>query len=89
VTALATATGERSVVDSVYRRLLIGGEWRDSSSGETLAVEDPATGEILCSVADATAGDAIAALDAAVEAGESWAATAPRERGEVLRRPSS
>jgi succinate-semialdehyde dehydrogenase/glutarate-semialdehyde dehydrogenase len=41
---------------------------------------------VLCEVADATGDDAVAALDAAVAAQEAWAATAPRERGEVLRR---
>ena len=37
-------------------------------------------------VADATVEDGRAALDAAVAAGPAWAATAPRERGEILRR---
>ena len=40
------------------KQLLIGGEWRDAAGGETLAVEDPATGETLCEVADATPEDA-------------------------------
>ena len=52
----------------------------------TLAVEDPATGEVLTEIADATAEDALAALDAASAAQEEWAAWAPRERGEILRR---
>jgi succinate-semialdehyde dehydrogenase/glutarate-semialdehyde dehydrogenase len=37
-------------------------------------------------VADASPGDAVAALDAAVEAAPGWAAHPPRERGEILRR---
>ncbi len=49
-------------------------------------MEDPATGEVIAEVADGGAGDARAALDAAVEAQPAWAATAPRERGEILRR---
>jgi succinate-semialdehyde dehydrogenase/glutarate-semialdehyde dehydrogenase len=49
-------------------------------------VEDPATGQSLCEVADASTDDAIAALDAAVGAGPDWANHPPRERGEVLRR---
>ena len=65
------------------KRLLIGGEWRDASGGETFAVEDPSTGETLCEVADATPDDARAALDAAVAAQAEWArerrrTTAPR-----------
>ena len=66
--------------------LFIDGKWRDSSDGRTLNVEDPSTGETLVSVADATVADGAAALDAAVAARADWAATAPRERGEILRR---
>jgi succinate-semialdehyde dehydrogenase/glutarate-semialdehyde dehydrogenase len=49
-------------------------------------VEDPATGEVIASVADGTADDAVAALEAAVASRSEWAATAPRSRGEILRR---
>ncbi len=49
-------------------------------------MEDPATGESLTEVADASEDDARAALDAAVAAGAEWARTAPRDRGEILRR---
>jgi succinate-semialdehyde dehydrogenase/glutarate-semialdehyde dehydrogenase len=49
-------------------------------------VEDPSTAEALCEVADATPDDALAALGAATEAQAEWKNTAPRERGEILRR---
>ena len=49
-------------------------------------VEDPSTGEMLAEVADASPEQGIEALDAAVAAQDSWAATDPRERGEILRR---
>jgi succinate-semialdehyde dehydrogenase/glutarate-semialdehyde dehydrogenase len=81
---MAIATQEQQVVDTVEKRLYIGGEWRDSSSGETLAIEDPATEEALCEVADATPEDAEAALDAACEMQREWGDTAPNERGEIL-----
>jgi succinate-semialdehyde dehydrogenase/glutarate-semialdehyde dehydrogenase len=81
-----TPTQEQSVVERVPKGLFIGGEWREASGGGTLAVEDPSTGEALCEVADATPADAGAALDAACAAQAEWAATAPRERGEILRR---
>jgi succinate-semialdehyde dehydrogenase/glutarate-semialdehyde dehydrogenase len=77
---------QRKVVESVPRQLFIGGQWRPASGGGTVAVEDPATGEVIAEVADGTADDARAALDAAVVAQPGWAATAPRERGEILRR---
>ncbi len=75
---------EHAVLDAVPKHLFIGGEWRDGRSG-TVGVEDPATAEVLCEVADATAEDAIEALDAAVEAGPAFAALAPRQRSEMLR----
>jgi succinate-semialdehyde dehydrogenase / glutarate-semialdehyde dehydrogenase len=83
---MSIATQEQTVVDQVEKRLLIGGEWRDASGGETLTVEDPATGEALCEIADATAEDATAALAAAVGAQAEWAATPPNERSEILHR---
>jgi len=77
---------ERKVLEAVPKQLLIGGEWRDASGGATFEVEDPATGAVLCEVADATPDDARAALDAAVAAQASWAATPPNERSEILHR---
>jgi succinate-semialdehyde dehydrogenase/glutarate-semialdehyde dehydrogenase len=77
---------ERAALERVPTGLYIGGEWRQASGGGTLAVEDPATGEPLVEVADATPQDALAALGAAADAQAEWAATAPRERGEILRR---
>jgi succinate-semialdehyde dehydrogenase / glutarate-semialdehyde dehydrogenase len=81
-----TAERERSVVDAAPKGLFIGGRWRDAGTGATLSVEDPSTGAALCDVADATADDAVAALDAAAGVQQAWAETAPRERGEIMRR---
>jgi succinate-semialdehyde dehydrogenase/glutarate-semialdehyde dehydrogenase len=80
-----TASQEQHVVEQVPKQLYIGGQWRDGAKG-TLPVEDPSTAEVLCEVADASVDDAKAALDAAVDAGPEFAATAPRDRGEILRR---
>jgi succinate-semialdehyde dehydrogenase / glutarate-semialdehyde dehydrogenase len=82
---MAIATSEQSIVDSVPHQLYIGGEWRDGAAG-TLPVEDPATGETLCEVADATPEDAGAALQAAHDAFKDFRNMAPRERGDILRR---
>jgi succinate-semialdehyde dehydrogenase/glutarate-semialdehyde dehydrogenase len=81
-----TADRERTVVETAPNQLFIGGEWRDASGGDTLAVEDPSTGETLIEVADATPDDARAALDACVAVQDEWAKHPPRERGEILRR---
>src|SRR5437764_258547 len=79
-----TSSQEQQIIDEVPKQLYIGGEWRDGAEG-ALSVEDPATGQSLCEVADASVDDARAALDAAVEAGPEWAKHSPRERGEILR----
>jgi succinate-semialdehyde dehydrogenase/glutarate-semialdehyde dehydrogenase len=81
-----TQDQERSALENVPTQLFIGGEWRDASGGRTLDVEDPATGEAIASVADATPDDARAALDACCAVQKEWADHAPRERGEILRR---
>ena len=72
------------VLSAVPTGLFIGGSWHDGSA--TLDVENPATGEVLAQVADATPAQGMAALDAAVAAQQQWAATDPRVRGEVLRK---
>jgi succinate-semialdehyde dehydrogenase/glutarate-semialdehyde dehydrogenase len=77
---------ERAVLESVPRGLFIGGSWRDAEGGGTLKVEDPSTGETVAEVADGQPGDAKAALAAAAEAQGEWAVSAPRDRGEILRR---
>lgn len=77
---------EQRLLDSVQRRLFIGGEWVDAASGDTFAVVDPSTGRTLVEIADAGPDDGVRALDAAVAAQESWAATSPRERSDILRR---
>lgn len=76
---------EKSVVDGVHPQLFIGGSWRDAEGGATFPVHDPSTGEVLVEVADASVADGTAALDAADAAQADWAATPPRDRGEILR----
>jgi succinate-semialdehyde dehydrogenase/glutarate-semialdehyde dehydrogenase len=66
--------------------LFIGGGWRPAASGERFDVIDPGTEEVVAQVADAGAEDARAAAAAAADAQPHWAAAAPRERAEVLRR---
>jgi succinate-semialdehyde dehydrogenase/glutarate-semialdehyde dehydrogenase len=83
---MAIATNEQQVVDSVPKQLYIGGEWRDGAEGGSIPVEDPATQETLTEIADATTDDALAALGAAAGAQAEFAAMAPMERGEILRR---
>jgi succinate-semialdehyde dehydrogenase/glutarate-semialdehyde dehydrogenase len=81
-----SAITETGVVGSVDKELFIGGKWVPAAGGKTFAVNDPSTGKVLCEVADASPEDGAAALDSAVAAQADWAAVAPRERGEILRR---
>jgi succinate-semialdehyde dehydrogenase/glutarate-semialdehyde dehydrogenase len=66
--------------------LFIGGTWVASVDGSRFDVTDPATGDVVASVADGTVEDGLAAVAAAHAAGPAWAATPPRQRAEVLRR---
>jgi len=78
---LAAATG----ID-VPTGLLIGGQWTKGRDGGLIGVTNPATEETIAEVADATAEDTLDAVSAASAALPGWAATAPRERAECLRR---
>jgi succinate-semialdehyde dehydrogenase / glutarate-semialdehyde dehydrogenase len=66
--------------------LYLDGKAVPASDGGRFDVVDPATGEVVASVADGTVEDALAAVAAAEAAAEGWAATSPRARAEVLRR---
>jgi 1-pyrroline dehydrogenase len=65
-------------------KLFIGGEWVDSSSGETEPDIDPATGEPVAEVAVATREDADKAVAAALRAFGSWSDTPPKERSAMM-----
>ena len=73
------------VIETVPRRLLIGGEWVDATGGATFEVTNPADDRVLTRIADATPADGERALAAAAAAQKEWAATEPRTRGEILR----
>jgi succinate-semialdehyde dehydrogenase / glutarate-semialdehyde dehydrogenase len=77
---------ETKLLESVPEGLFIGGEWCPAISGSTLDVHDPATGEVIKTIANAAVEDGAAALDAAVNAAVAWAKTPPRERAEIMRR---
>jgi succinate-semialdehyde dehydrogenase / glutarate-semialdehyde dehydrogenase len=83
--AVTTTERERSALESVPKKLYIGGRWVDGAEG-LLSVEDPSTGETIAEVADAGPEDALRALAAAHEQQAAWAGRPARERGEILRR---
>lgn len=79
------ALGTSTKGPDMQTRLFIDGEWRDGSSGEEIAVTDPATGDLVAVVASGTAQDATDACEAAHAAQQLWQKVAPRHRSEVLR----
>lgn len=74
------------IIDKLNTGLFINGQWRDAEGGKTVDVLNPATGDFITTVADGSAADAKEAIKVAGDTQESWAATAPRERSEILRR---
>src|ERR1700683_1307227 len=76
----------RRPIMSVQTGLYIGGAWGAASDGAEIAVLDPASEEVISTVASASVEDGLAAVDAADRALPAWAATAPRRRAEILRK---
>jgi len=66
--------------------LYIDGGWRPASDGQRIDVTDPATAEVIATVASASVPDALKAVEAADRAFRPWAARPPRERAEMLRK---
>ena len=67
------------------KQLFINGEWRDSASGQTLEVVNPATEEVVATVASAEQRDVDAAVAAARAALDGpWGKLSARERGRLM-----
>ncbi len=84
--AIVSSNGRFYLPDQVAKGLYINGLWQVASSGKTLDVIDPSRESLVARVADASEVDAMAAIEAAAAAATGWANTAPRKRGEILRR---
>jgi succinate-semialdehyde dehydrogenase/glutarate-semialdehyde dehydrogenase len=65
--------------------LYMGGSWQPASDAQRIEVQDPATSEVIATVASASVQDALRAVQAASDAFRPWAARPPRERSDVLR----
>ncbi len=83
-----TVTLDRNVEDFIGspRQLFINGQWVDSASGKTFETPNPATGEILASIAEGDAEDidrAVRAARAAFDTGP-WSRMTPSERGRII-----
>jgi succinate-semialdehyde dehydrogenase / glutarate-semialdehyde dehydrogenase len=75
---------EAAVLDAVQKELHIGGKWLAATDSATFDVLDPATGQVLCAVADASTDDGMRALDAAAGAQAGFAAVPPQDRADML-----
>ncbi len=64
----------------------INGVWVDADNGETLAVTNPATGELIAEVAKCGTAETRRMIEAAAAAQKLWAQSAVKERAAVLRR---
>ncbi|MDZ4309469.1 MAG: NAD-dependent succinate-semialdehyde dehydrogenase [Cypionkella sp.] len=67
-------------------QLLIGGVWRDGAGARSINVTDPATGEVIGTVAHASRADLDAALVAAEAGLRVWSMTGVFERYKIMRR---
>jgi aldehyde dehydrogenase (NAD+) len=67
-------------------RMLVNGQWREAISGQRFETINPATGEVLATVADSQAEDVDLAVRAARQAFPGWSTTHPADRGKLLYR---
>ncbi len=66
--------------------MYVNGEWRSATTDASFDVTNPATGDVIGSVPNGGADDAVAAVEAAAAAQSQWAATTAYERADILRR---
>lgn len=65
-------------------KLFINGEWVKSTSGETIAIVNPSTEEVVANVQNGTAEEALEALKAAEKAQKEWKKLPARSRADML-----
>jgi succinate-semialdehyde dehydrogenase/glutarate-semialdehyde dehydrogenase len=64
----------------------INGQWVDADSGETVAVTNPATGEVIVEIAKAGTAETRRAIEAAEAAMQEWKHVPAKTRAQVLRK---
>lgn len=67
-------------------RCYINGAWRDAESGETLAVTNPANGDVIARIPKMGGAEAREAIGHARDAQPGWSGLLAKERAQVLRR---
>ncbi|MCX4647015.1 NAD-dependent succinate-semialdehyde dehydrogenase [Streptomyces sp. NBC_01446] len=86
VSAPSSSEQAREAIAKVNTGVFIDGQWGDATSGARFDVVNPATEEVIATVANGGPEDALRAIETAGRVQNAWARTAPRERGEILRR---
>ncbi|MEX5272717.1 NAD-dependent succinate-semialdehyde dehydrogenase [Kocuria sp. CPCC 205235] len=81
-----TSQAALDAVATVNTGTFINGQWGEAASGARFDVLNPATEEVIATVADGGPEDAQRAIETAGRVQKEWAATPPRERSEILRR---
>ena len=66
--------------------LFIDDAWVDATDGRTIPVHNPATGQVIGSVAHASVKDLDRAADAAQRGFEAWRVQTPAQRSRIMRR---
>jgi betaine-aldehyde dehydrogenase len=84
MTAAATKRAEQPALKQA--KMLIGGEWVGSASGETLTVQNPANRTPIAEIPRGRAEDVDRAVKAAAAAYPAWSRVAPRERGKLFQK---
>src|SRR5699024_9284180 len=74
---------------TLFRALLINGEWRAAESGATLPVKNPATGEVIGQFAHAQQADLDAALAAADAGFKQWRDVPANKRSNILKKAAN
>ena len=69
-----------------FTEQFLGGEWRPAAAGGTKDLLDPATGDLVATMAFGDGSDAALAIDAAHSAFGEWSSIGPYRRAEVLHR---
>ena len=83
MTAIKKMLGNEAALGK--KRMLIGGRWVESASGEVLEVEDPAHCRPVAEIPRGRAEDVARAVKVAVEAFPAWSRTIALETGNAIR----
>jgi aldehyde dehydrogenase (NAD+) len=83
--AATIASSRRTFADGSFKKMLIDGQWVDAASGKRFETRNPATGELLATVAEGDKEDVDRAVAAARKAFEGpWSRFTPYERQQLL-----